>query len=907
MLVDANRWVSAEQLMLRVWGEQLPHCGKQTLYSYLSRLRHALSDVDMTITRRVGGWVLSADIDSVDLHLFRKLLARSRATEEPAAALAALEKALDLWNGEAFTGLATEWLDGVRNHLTSERFSAELDRIDLLLAVGRHAEAVPELERRTREHPLDERIAGQYMLALVRNGRQSDALEHFQRTRKLLAADLGTDPSQPLCELHQRILVADPGLAPVQAPARASVPCRLPPPPRHFVGRAQELHSLTESMETAAGDGSVPITVITGTGGVGKTWLALHWAHCHQDRFPDGMLHVNLRGFARDAEPTPASTAVRAFLDALGVAAQGIPDDLDAQVNLYRDLVAGKRMLILMDNAADTDHVVPLLPGSSACMVLITSRRRLTGLATTHGALLLDLDVLDEDEALQLLEGRVGSGRVAAEPEATAEVLTACGGLPLAIGIVAARANASPSFPLAVLAEELRDQANRLDALDAGELSTNLRAVLSSSCAALSDEAAFVFAGLALAPGPDIGFPAAMRLLDRPAAQLRVLLRELEHAHLLQQHAPGRYRMHDLVRLYAAERAQHDWTADDQDAGLRRLVEFLLRTTYAAESLVDPFRPWFTLPEPDPGYVPHCMTTAAEAREWFRTEYANLLAAHASAVERAWHSSVWGLTWSLGTSHRWRGNHHEMVGVWEAGKHAADQQGDPATRAAARRLLGAACGRVRRFADGAAYLTEALAIAKSIGDLAEQAHAHRALAVILAKMGDNRRALRHCTRALALYRTLGEPVWEADALNGVGWYHAQLGDYAPARTYCEAALPLARAHSFHDLEAATLDSLAYIAQHTGRLRDALRHYCQGRALFRQLDNSYQEANTLDRLAHLHHALGQHDQAVAAWTQALHLFQAHSRTAEAASVQSHLAQIADVSGEVPSVDCGTPPR
>ncbi|MGH3623143.1 MAG: ATP-binding protein, partial [Sciscionella sp.] len=361
--------------------------------------------------------------------------------------------------------------------------------------------------------------------------------------------------------------------APPRDPA-TPVPRQLPAPPRWFTGRARELATLTTALdEMAEQNNTVVISALAGTGGIGKTWLALHWANQHLDRFPDGQLFVNLQGFAPSRTPMTPATAVRSFLDAFGVDPARIPVDLDAQVGLYRSLVAGRRMLIVLDNARDATQVTPLLPGSPTCTVLVTSRDRLQGLVTGHGARPLPVDVLSESEARELLAARLGAQRVAAEPEAVAELLACCGGFPLALSIVAGRAQAHSEFPLAVLAAELREAATRLGALDEDDPAASLPAVLSWSYRALTSEHARVVGLLGIVPGPDIGLPAVASLTALPTSRVRAVLRVLERVSLLHQDTPGRYRMHDLVRLYVAEHAGRDQPEDVQEAALRQLAD----------------------------------------------------------------------------------------------------------------------------------------------------------------------------------------------------------------------------------------------------------------------------------------------------------------------------------------------
>ncbi|WP_223199573.1 ATP-binding protein [Solihabitans fulvus] len=671
-------------------------------------------------------------------------------------------------------------------------------------------------------------------------------------------------------------------------PALPPIPRQLPAAPRLFTGRVPELARLTGAMDAQADLGAtMVISTIGGTGGIGKTWLALHWAHRNIDRFPDGQLMTNLRGFDPTAAPTSPAAALRGLLDALHVDAAAIPASFEAQCALYRSLVAGRRMLILLDNARDTAQVVSLLPGSPTCTVLVTSRDQLSGLAAAHGALSLALDVLEPAEARALLTAHLGHDRVAAEPEAVDALLDCCGGLPLALGIIAARATAHPGLPLAALAEELREQSARLDGLNTGDLHTNLRAVFASSYHALDDEAATLFRLLGAAPGPDISLPAAASLIGRPTASTRVILRSLETAHLLQQHTPGRYRMHDLVRLCAAELAK---SCPARDAALRRLVDFYLHTAHAGDRLLEAHRQPVMLGELTPGAVPHGLTDQAAVQAWFRAEHACLLATHRLAVDRGWHAPVWQLAWALDTFHHRHGHLHDRVAVWRAGAHAAAHLAEPTTQVLALRLLGGACARAGDHVAALDHLHEALDLAERTGDPHGQASAHYTLAMALGRQGDHQQALDHATCALPLFRALDSPAWEADALNLVGWYSARVGRHREAREFCETALILNRQHGNPEGEANTLDSLGYIAHQTDQHDDALRYYGQALTVYRGIGHTYEEADTLDRLGEAQATHNQHDHARHTWQQALELYQLQHRVGDAERVQQRLAAL-----------------
>jgi DNA-binding SARP family transcriptional activator len=418
LLVDANRVVPVDQLVDRVWADRPPQRARESLRSYVSRLRQVLSTADVAITRRPGGYVLTVDPMVVDLHRFDDLIGRARTTGDDELAAALVSEALDLWRGEAFAGLDTPWLNTVRENLQRRRMVALLDRFDLALRCGHHVALLPDLFAIAAENPMDERLAGQLMLALYRCGRQADALETYHAMRLRLADELGADPGPALQLMYRQILTADAALATpartVPAGSQVPVPRQLPAPPRSFTGRRAELAELNKLMDEQPDRGATMlIWAIGGTGGVGKTWLGLRWAHDNLERFPDGQLYIDMRGFDPASEPLSPEAAVRGFLDALGVPPAAVPTEPDAQVGLYRSLVAGRRMLVVVDNARDTTQVAPLLPGAPTCTVLVTSRRHLTSLVTGHGARPMALDVLTAVEARQLLTDQLGADRVA--------------------------------------------------------------------------------------------------------------------------------------------------------------------------------------------------------------------------------------------------------------------------------------------------------------------------------------------------------------------------------------------------------------------------------------------------------------------------------------------------------------
>lgn len=917
LLTDVNRAVPVDGLVSRVWGAHPSPGARSTLYSYLSRLRQALgsaadaSSSGAAIERRPGGYALLTDPDRVDLHLFRDLVGRARAAEDgPAAAL--FKQALGLWRGEPFATLDTPWCNSLRESLLEERHACLLDRNDVLLRHGRHAALLSELASCLDRYPLDERLAAQYMLALYRSGRTADALRCFDRIRRALAEELGSDPGPELRRRHQQVLTNDPSIgAPSDAPASAPVagavaasgiglsrdrtaPRQLPSSGL-FVGRSAEMNELDKALDGAGRPGgSATVCAISGGGGVGKTSLAVHWAYRAVDRFPDGQLYVDLRGFSPSGEPLAPATAVRGFLDALGVDPGSIPADLQALTGLYRTLVADRRMLVVLDNARDVDQVTALLPGGAGCAVLVTSRRRLTGLAVNHGAHLLPLDVLTPYESRDLLGRHLGEDRLAADPAAVTSVLEHCAGLPLAISIAGARAAVGSGPALAALAEELQDQSARLDALDAGDLSANVRAVCRVSYRGLTDRAAEAFRLLGAAgAAPEIGLAAAAGLLGRPPAAARMTLRELETVHLVQQPAPNRYSMHDLIRLYAAERAVEDQTQESRERALRRLVDFYLHTGYACDVILSPFEHHALELEPVlDGVTLELPADQSAVMSWFRAEHAGLVAAQLVAGLHGWDRLVWQLA-RVVDGFLWRqGRLHEHLALWRTGLAAAERLGEGLALAWAHRRLAHAYARAGRHDRAVNHADRALAAAEKAMDVTEQARIHDVIAWSWAKQGDDREALEHVRHTLRLQRQGGDPLAQANALNAVGWYEARLGEYRQALIHCEESLEIHRRHGFRDGEACTLDSLGFIAHAAGRHDEALAHYERARVLFHDLGNLYEEANTLANLGDVHLALGRPDRARDQWRRAAGLFRVQHRAKEAGILEDKSASTTD---------------
>lgn len=691
------------------------------------------------------------------------------------------------------------------------------------------------------------------------------------------------DARADLARLVNELRASDTHLT-IVARQRSGVPQQLPAAAALFVGRETELAALDAISGESPTD--VAVCAITGTGGMGKTWLALHWAQRNAGRYPDGQLFVNLRGYDPSGEPVAPTAVLHDFLVALGVEPAAIPVDVEAQVSWYRSVLAERRVLVVLDNAADSAQVMPLLPTGAGSAALVTSRTPLLGLVTAHGARSLPLDVLAADQARAVLTRRLGTARLAAEPGAAAELLDTAAGLPLALAIMAARAAAEERLPLTVLADELRDHTARLDALDTGEVDLSLRATLSWSSRGLSPAAATVFALLGRAPGPDIGLHAAANLAGQSAPRTGVLLRELTAAQLVHRHRGNRYRMHDLVRLYAGELAAglpHGVVA----GALRRVVGFYLRTAFAADRVLAPHTAPIEVTVLSEDHQPLAVPDMAGAWDWFDAEHPCLIAAQRVAAAWGWPDAVWQLAWTLDTYHYRRGKLDDDLGVWQIAAASTEHVADPAARNLVLRHLGQAYAMAARCDDALRHLREALAIAESGGDLAGQAHTHRAIWRVCAQQDRHDLALDHARRALPLYLRLDNPVWLAEATNQVGWSYGRLGRYEEAVRYCREALTLCQRHSHHDGEARTLVNLGQLAYQSGADDAATAHLERALVLYRQLANSYDEAQAWETLGTVSARRGQRARAVDALRTALTLYQDQGRAQDSDRVQGLL--------------------
>jgi tetratricopeptide (TPR) repeat protein/transcriptional regulator with XRE-family HTH domain len=683
-----------------------------------------------------------------------------------------------------------------------------------------------------------------------------------QRSR--LAQALGVSADR----IEELLTVGEPAASPLaEAPG---VPRQLPAVVADFTGRAAELEALTGILDDASTDapGTVVISAIGGTAGVGKTALAVHWAHRVAGRFGDGQLYVDLRGFDPSGTAIAPEAAIRGFLDALGVGSGQLPATPEARAGLYRSLLAGQKMLIVLDNARDEQQVRPLLPASPASLVLITSRRQLSGLAAADSARMISLDVLSHDEARQMLATRLGAERAAAEPEAVDRIASMCARLPLALAVAAARAAAKPGFPLAALAAELQDSAGRLDALEVGDPRASLRAVFSWSARQLSAESARMFRLLGLHPGPDVSLLAAASLAGVGEPQARRLLDELGRAHLITEHVPGRYAFHDLLRAYAKEQAQHTDSQTDRREATGRMLDHYLHTAAANGLLLSRSSELVVLVPLRPGAAAGPTGDYTQALAWFEAEYRVLVAAVTLAAGSGFDRHAWQLPWAMTTFLRMRGHWQEWAASQRAGLAAAIRLGDTAGQAVCHRILAAACADLGDLDQARSHFADSLTLYQRLGNQPGQARVHQNLGVLAERQGDYAEALRHAEQALRLYRDIGDRASEAVSLNAVGWCHILLGDYEQARTFCQGSLSANAEVGDRWLEGHTWDSLGYAEHHLGNQAEAVACYQRALSLYREAGDRFFEGETLTHLGDAQEAARELAQAKQARLQAL---------------------------------------
>ncbi|MEV6699924.1 BTAD domain-containing putative transcriptional regulator [Streptomyces sp. NPDC051453] len=854
LLLREGRTATAAELIDALWGDEPPSQALAAVRTYASRLRKIL-DPGVLVSESGGYAIRSVSGDALDLaaaEALRSDAEKARSAGDLCKARELVNRALALWDGEPLANIPGPYAETQRARLEEWRLGLLESRLDMDLEQGCHAEAVSELTALTAAHPLRERLRELLMLALYRSGRQAEALAVYADTRRLLADELGVDPRHGLAELQQRILQADPALAePSAPPAEPSAaplrPAQLPATVPDFTGRASfvtELRDILASASSPDGEGQVmAVSAVAGIGGVGKTTLAVHVAHAARPSFPDGQLYVDLQGAgSRAAEP---ETVLGSFLRALGTADSAIPDSLEERSALYRSTLDGRRVLVLLDNARDAAQVRPLLPGTEGCAALITGRVRMVDLVGAH---LVDLDVMSPEEALQLFTKIVGAERVASEREAALDVVAACGFLPLAIRIAASRLAARRTWTVSVLAAKLADERRRLDELQAGDLA--VKATFELGYGQLEPAQARAFRLLGLADGPDISLAAAAAVLDLPVEPTEDLLESLVDTSLLESAAPGRYRYHDLVRLYARACAERDeLPPQEREAAMSRLLDFYLATAARV----------YAIERPGDRTVDHLETTRHPGQEftddgtaldWLHAEAACILA----CVQQ-----------SLGA-----GTLRRAVDLLLASKDLAES-GVSALRyeVAAMSARDAAAGAREAHAEGRARTT---------------------LAQVLSRAGRFDEAGAEAERAIALGNTSGDPWTSGNAPNEQGIIAALRNEPTLSESHLLTAIESFRTDGNRPGEASAVCNLSRVLVSMGRTTAAIELARQGVTIYDELGLTFRLANARYALGIALSNKGEQAEALGELTEALKVFVENRQRLWEGTTHYRLAQV-----------------
>jgi DNA-binding SARP family transcriptional activator/predicted negative regulator of RcsB-dependent stress response len=853
LLLRPNRVVSVDELVDRLWDGSPPNPArvKPTLHMVVTRLRQSLGRADRVRTS-VDGYLVAVEPGELDLERFRALREADRFPE-----------ALALWRGTPLSNVSSDSLhrDEVVE-LLEERLEVLEARIEADLETGNLPGLVVELRSLTRDHPLRERFWAQLMLALYRSDQQSEALLAYGAVSRLLGEELGVDPGPRLREVHRKILAGD---GDVEKPTRA-IPRQLPAHTPNFVGRAAEMARLDELMAASSTGQTLVISAIDGSGGIGKTALAVRWAHQVADRFPDGQLYVDLRGFDPSAAPVSSAEVVSWFLDALDVPRERIPHSVDAQYALYRSLLADRRVLVLLDNARDAEQVRELLPGTPTCLVVITSRNRLTGLVVREGARLVTLDLLGRADAEALLAQQLGARRMAAEPAAVSVLVDRCGGLPLALAIVAARAAASSVSQLAEFVAELEDEHARLDAFDTDDALTSVRAVFSWSYDRLPPSAARLFRLLGMNPGPDISLRAAAHLADCSPDECSRVLEELVGAHLISKIGPDRFAFHDLVRDYAKELVHRHDGETERRAALNRLLDFYLHTAGNAAKVTSAYHHENLHTEPEGSYS-IVFAECGPALAWCDGELANLVAAARATEDYDGHRYARLQSINLFAYFDVRKRYSEWIELLEIAIRSAKRFQDPI---AAMSLQGVASAylEVGRAPDAIAAVTGALEIRVETGNRRGEAASLQMLGLIQTRLGDFDAAIARLHAAREILVEIGHYEYEAVVLNSLANVYLALNDYALATDMCLEALKLIAANDNLVFECRFLDTLGQAYAGSGDHVNAIATYEKSVEKAGIARDHSTEGIALHNLASLFADIGDVDRAEATWKRSL---------------------------------------
>ncbi|MFG2949473.1 AfsR/SARP family transcriptional regulator [Streptomyces adustus] len=883
LLAHAGDPVPLHGIVDALWQEDPPATAVNVVQRHVAALRRLLEPglrsgtASRRLVRGSGGYRVEVAPQELDLLRFRTLrqdARRSARQGDRAGAVELLVEALDLWRGPAGSGIPPEVRAlPVFTAVDAEHVAAVKEAAGYVPTVGAALteHVLVTLRQAAAHHPLDEGLQARLIEVLATAGRQAEALETYQLVRARIADELGLDPGAELQEAQLTAL--NQGRPPLTdtLPAPAAVagilsPAQLPRDLGAFTGRRSEL-DLLDTLVPKPADPAQAV-VISGMAGVGKTTLAVHWANRLADSFPDGQLYVDLRGFHLTGPAMSGAEAMRALFDAFGVPVGSIPAGPQAQATLYRGLLAGRRVVVVLDNARDSEQVRPLLPAPPGCLAVITSRHQLQGLMAVEGAHSVTLSPLDEEEALALLSRRLGGARVARESAAAAEIVALCGRLPLALAIVGARAVLHPGYPLAAVADELRASHGSLDAFTGEPPLADARFIFSWSYQALTPQAARLFRLLALHPGPHCSAAAAASLAATTVREVHSCLRELVRAHLLFENEPGRFTSHSLLRAYATELVGESESVPEAEAATTRVLDHYLHSAHAADALLAPHRERVTLRRPAAHTLPERFTDQRGAADWFERDRSVLLAAVAQDGRHGDGTFSWQLAAVLELYLDRNGRWQQQKTVQSTAITAAQRVGSLLGQAHGHRALGFALSRLQQWDGADEHLERALQLFKELGDLRGQGRVHRYRAFIANQHGRHPAALEHYRLASVLYRAAGYRNGEASVHNEVGWTYLLLGEYDKALGECGRSIAIHQEIGDHNGEAAAWDSLGVAHQRLGHHQQALDSFEHALGMYRQLRDSYLEADTLVHIADTHLAADRAETAARALRQAL---------------------------------------
>ncbi len=921
LLLNPGQAVSTDRLIMELWGDDPPARPANQVSIYVHRLRKLIGEAGSRIlVTRAPGYQILLGREDLDAQRFAALTAAGRAelsNGDARRAAALLAEALDLWRGGALADVPTSALVSAEvTRLEESRLEAQVLRIQADIACGRSDEVVLELQRLVVDHPIREGLWVLLIGALRGAGRPAEALDAYAQARKAIGDELGVDPGAELQQLYQEMLAAD--VAPPRAGRRATdvllavapagssaaaapaapeplpLVAQLPADIPDFTGRSDHVQNLRDMLSGGHrrdSPGAVVVAAVIGTGGLGKTTLAVHAAHLLRTQFPDGQLYANMLGATQ--QPAPPRDVLARFLRDLGMDPARIPVGEEERAAQFRSRLTDRRVLIVLDDARDAAQVRPLLPGSASCAVLVTTRSRMPDLA---GSRFVDLDVLEPAEGRALFTGIVGPGRADAEPDATEEVLTVCAGLPLAIRIVGARLAARRNWTVRSMAARLSDERRRLDEMQAGDLA--VRACFEVSFSSLPGrpypdgiDPAQAFRLLGVWQGLTIGLPAAAALVGQPEAAVADALEVLVDAQLLQSPAPDRYRFHDLLRAYAADRALAEEPADVREEAVRRILTWYLHTVAAMARIVSPHRDEVPLEPPGPGCRPLTFATADQAIDWCESERANLVAATQQASGRGLDDVAWKLPVAALSFFNRRAYRAEWVSTHRIGLDSARRAGDQAGEAWILNNLGMLYGQLR-MPEAVDYFEQALAIRQKIGDQAGEAQAANNLADAYLRLQRADEALEPLARSMEIQRRIGSRFGEAVALNNLGEAYLHLGRVDEAIDCLQRAREIFEAigdthgvgYSLHYLGAAFLER--------GRLDEALDCFRRALRIRRAGGERLAEAQTLRQLGRAQRVARQPEDARESWTRALIAFEALEEPAQADEVRAELGALAE---------------